>query len=130
MPPPKKKKQPTNLEKAEILESLSEAMVQARKFLSDSNGKVTMRRMSKDAYVNAIYDLLGVKVDALKLPRDRYEDSYDTHGDSLYFSPSQLTEYQAIAQDAFARLLAEDFKPTTIRVNPKGTCRQKADKVD
>ena len=130
MPPPKKKKQPTDVEKAKILEDLSAVMVKARKYLSDSNGKVTIRRMSKDAYINSMYDLLGVRIDASKLPKDRYEEGYDTYGEALYFSPTQLLEYKVIARGALEELLlSNNAEPVTLTANPKDIVNKRLTKL-
>ena len=119
MPPPKKKKQPSNSEKAVALQDLSKSMVKARKYLGDSHGKVTMRRMSKAAYKNAIEDLLGVEINPEKLPDDHDEKSFDTYGASLYFSSGQLLEYLSVARKAFELLLHESSPAKTITYNPE-----------
>ena len=52
--PPKKKSQPKNAEKADFLDDLAQTMVLARKKLSDSGGKITMRRLNRREYRNTI----------------------------------------------------------------------------
>ena len=63
--PPEKKKQASNEEKAEFLDDLSETMVLARKALSDSGGKITMRRLNRREYQNTIKELTDEKDDLL-----------------------------------------------------------------
>lgn len=119
MPPPKKKKQPSNEEKAKVLNGLSKTMVQARAYLNDSHGKVTMRRLSKTAYKNTIKDLLGVEVNSERLPNDGGEKTYDTFGASLYFSSGQLLEYISLARNALEIVLIKNSEPKVYHYNPK-----------
>ena len=91
--PPEKKKQPESNEKADFLESLSNTMVDARKVLSDSGGKITMSRLNKREYQNSIDALLGVKLDEKFLPADGGSGDFDTVGASLFLSSSKLEEY-------------------------------------
>ena len=55
--PPEDSQQPGNKEKANFLDDLSRTMVTARKVLSDSGGKITMRRLNKRDYQNSIESL-------------------------------------------------------------------------
>jgi hypothetical protein len=45
--PPEDKKQPTQAHKTEFLDHLSQAMVTARKALTDQSGVITMRRLNR-----------------------------------------------------------------------------------
>ena len=68
--PPEKKRQPKNAEKADFLDDLAQTMVLARKKLSDSGGKITMRRLNRREYRNTIEYLTGVNLDVSSLPSD------------------------------------------------------------
>ena len=68
--PPEDSEQPGNTEKADFLDDLARTMVAARKALSDSGGKITMRRLNRREYRNTIEQLTGVKVDVGSLPTD------------------------------------------------------------
>ena len=57
--PSKDSEQPYNEEKADFLDDLSRTMVTARKVLSDSGGRITMRRLNKRDYQNSIENLRG-----------------------------------------------------------------------
>ena len=61
--PPEDSEQPGNTEKADFLDDLARTMVTARQALSDSGGKITMRRLNRREYRNTIEQLTGVKVD-------------------------------------------------------------------
>ena len=60
--PPEDSEQPDNTEKADFLDDLAKTMVVARRALSDSGGKITMRRLNRREYLNTIERLTGVKV--------------------------------------------------------------------
>ena len=98
--PPEKKKQPTNDEKANFLDDLAATMVDARKVLSDSGGKITMRRLNRREYQNTIREALGVEVDVKDLPQDGGGGSYDTSGSSQFISSDQFEKYLEIGRKA------------------------------
>ncbi len=68
--PPEDSPQPGNLDKANFLDDLAQTMVTARQVLSDSGGKITMRRLNRREYRNTIEQLTGVKIDVGSLPTD------------------------------------------------------------
>ena len=78
--PPNDSEQPGNSEKTDFLDALAQAMVDARKKLSDSGGKITMRRLNQREYRNTIQQLTGVKVDVNSLPTDGGSGAFDTVG--------------------------------------------------
>ncbi len=118
--PPEDKKQPKSHEKADFLESLSNTMVDARKVLSDSGGKITMSRLNKREYQNSLDALLGVKLDEKFLPADGGSGDFDTVGASLFLSSSKLEEYLKSGRKAldefFLRRAAQNVKPFVYRV--------------
>ena len=63
--PPEDSPQPGNLDKANFLDDLAQTMVTARQVLSDSGGKITMRRLNRREYRNTIEQLTGVKIDVV-----------------------------------------------------------------
>ena len=124
--PPEKKKQPTNDEKANFLDALAATMVDARKVLSDSGGKITMRRLNRREYQNTIREALGVEVDVKDLPQDGGGGSYDTSGSSQFISSDQFEKYLEIGRKAldefFERQKNKGFtKPMAYRVEPEKT---------
>ena len=80
--PPEDSEQPGNTEKADFLDDLARTMVTARQALSDSGGKITMRRLNRREYRNTIEHLTGVKVDVGSLPSDGGSGTFDTVGSS------------------------------------------------
>lgn len=130
--PPEKKKQPESNEKADFLESLSNTMVDARKVLSDSGGKITMSRLNKREYQNSIDALLGVKLDEKVLPADGGSGDFDTVGASLFLSSSKLEEYLKSGRKAldefFLKRAARNVKPFVYRVEPEITINRERNK--
>ena len=98
--PPEKKPQPDNAVKADFLDDLSRTMVDARRILSDSGGKITMRRLNRREYKNTIRDLLGVEIDVRDLPSDVGSGTFDTVGSSLFMSSDQFEQYLILGRKA------------------------------
>ena len=96
--PPKKNSKISDDEKTAFLADLSVQMVEARKILSDSGGKIAMRRLNRREYQNTIKSLLGVRPDVSDLPDDQAAAEFDTMGGSLFFSSDQLEQFLAIAR--------------------------------
>jgi len=118
--PPEKKKQPTEIEKSDFLDNLSETLVTARKILSDADGVSTIRRLSRREYENTLHDLLGIQISAEALPSDHSNESYDTIGSSLYMSSSQIDNYRKISLSAIKeamKVATADHKLMTRRID-------------
>ena len=107
--PPEESKQPEREAKTEFLDSLSHTLMAARHSLSDSGGKVTMRRLNRREYKNTIRDLLGVDIKVGELPADGGAGTFDTVGSSLFMSSDQFEQYLALGRQAldehFARTI-------------------------
>ncbi|EDM27053.1 hypothetical protein LNTAR_07409 [Lentisphaera araneosa HTCC2155] len=124
--PPEDKKQPKNDEKAEFLDELALTMVKAREVLSDSGGKITMRRLNRREYQNTMQEILGVTVDVEALPEDGGGGAYDTSGSTQFLSSDQFEQYLKMGKTA----VLEAFKlrenkafssPMVFRVEPEET---------
>ena len=136
--PPEKKKQPEQAEKADFLDDLALTMVTARKVLSDSGGKITMRRLNKRDYQNSIESLLGVRLSKELLPDDGDSGDFDTVGASLFLTSDKFEQYLKIGRHAidefFERQAARSAKPFVYRVEPEETLnvaqRERVDRND
>ena len=108
--PPEDEKQPQAVEKTNFLDDLSRTLAAARGRLSDSRGKITMRRLNRREYKNTIRDLLGVDLRVNELPADGGAGTFDTVGSSLFMSSDQFEQYLALGRQAldehFARFIA------------------------
>lgn len=98
--PPRTAKPVESELKLELLSDLSQALVIARKSLSDQRGRIAMRRLSRREYAHTIRDLLGVEPDVTYLPEDGKSGSLDTVGSGLFMSSDQIEQYLAVARRA------------------------------
>ncbi|MDC0065339.1 DUF1592 domain-containing protein [Verrucomicrobia bacterium] len=130
--PPEKKPQPKNAEKADFLDDLVQTMVFARKKLSDSGGKITMRRLNRREYHNTIESLTGVNLDVSSLPSDGGTGTFDTVGASQFISSDQFEQYLKLGRiaidEVFERRKLPSSKPFTFRVEPEKTINPKNEK--
>ena len=130
--PPNDSEQPGNSEKKDFLDALAQAMVDARKKLSDSGGKITMRRLNQREYRNTIQQLTGVKVDVNSLPTDGGSGAFDTVGASQFISSDQIEQYLKLGRstidEAFERQGAMGQETKTFRVEPENTVNGKSRK--
>ena len=127
--PPEDSQQPGNAEKADFLDDLARTMVTARQVLSDSGGKITMRRLNRREYRNTIEHLTGVKVDVGSLPSDGGSGTFDTVGSSQLISSDQFEQYLKLGRqaidEAFERQATEKQPPRVFRVEPENTVNVK-----
>ncbi|MEY4483183.1 MAG: hypothetical protein RL693_635 [Verrucomicrobiota bacterium] len=98
--PPEDEKQPAGAAKADLLDDLANAMVAARRSLSDQNGVITMRRLNRREYRNTLRELLGVEINVSELPSDTGTGGFDTAGQNLFMSGNQFEQYQALGREA------------------------------
>ena len=123
--PPEDSEQPENTEKADFLDDLARTMVTARQTLSDSGGKITMRRLNRREYRNSIRQLTGANVDVDSLPLDGGSDTFDTVGASQFISSDQFEQYLKLGRqavdEAFERQAAQRRPTRVFRVEPEST---------
>ena len=89
--------------KLAFLEDLTAQMVQARRILGDSKGKIPLRRLNRREYANTIESLVGVRPDVSLLPADQTGAGFDTQGASLFISSNQIEQYLASAHEALSK---------------------------
>ncbi|MDH4452350.1 MAG: DUF1592 domain-containing protein [Verrucomicrobiota bacterium] len=111
--PPEDEKQPDAAVKTDFLDDLSRMLVTARAVLSDSGGKITMRRLNRREYKNTVRDLLGVDLRVNELPADGGAGTFDTVGSSLFMSSDQFVQYLALGRQALDEHFARFVVPTT-----------------
>ncbi|MDD9865358.1 MAG: DUF1587 domain-containing protein, partial [Verrucomicrobiales bacterium] len=123
--PPENKRQPKNVEKADFLDDLARAMVLARKKLSDSGGKITMRRLNRREYQNTIKALTGVSLNVESLLSDGGSGTFDTVGASQFISSDQFERYLKLGRvaidEALERRKNSASSPFVFRVEPETT---------
>ena len=127
--PPEDSPQPSNLDKADFLDDLAQTMVDARDALSDSGGKITMRRLNRREYRNTIEQLTGVKIDVASLPTDGGSGTFDTVGSSQFISGDQFEQYLKLGRQAIDEAIERQTVPQkpsqTFRVEPEDTVKAK-----
>jgi hypothetical protein len=105
--PPDDARQPSKTAKSDFLDNLSQTMVLARRTLSDTQGKITIRRLNRREYQNTIRDLLGVNVSVQDLPADGGTGTFDTVGSALFMSSDQFERYLELGRKALDHSLAK-----------------------
>ena len=104
--PPKDETQPAAQPKTDFLADLSQAMVVARKSLSDQHGAITMRRLNRREYANTLETLLGAEINVTELPSDTGPGGFDTVGSNLFMSANQFEQYKALGREALEEAFA------------------------
>ncbi len=104
--PPEDEPQPDPVAKTDFLDDLSNAMVTARRLLSDQHGAITMRRLNRREYRTTMRELLGVNLNVLDLPADVAAGSFDTVGANLFMSSNQFEQYLALGRSALREAFA------------------------
>ncbi len=103
--PPKSEPTPSKQALKGITLALSKHIAGAKAKHSAGGGK-PIRRLTRTEYVNTLYDLLGVRVDAEDLPEDRNVGSFDTEAVLLYTTDMHIQKCLSVAQDAAKRFIA------------------------
>lgn len=95
--PPKKKDQPADQERLEVLRVLRSEVKAARGRFESNGGKTVMRRLSNREYENTLEVLFGRRVDTLGLtadfPKEKTSRHIDTIGESLVTSGFLIDQY-------------------------------------
>ncbi len=118
--PPSDKDQPTAAERKRLL-----AWIEQDVFKLDPNnpdpGRVTIRRLNRTEYQNAVFDLLGVEYDTREIfPADDSGYGFDNNGDVLSISPLLMEKYIAAADEVVALALPKGAAAQVPRVDIDG----------
>ena len=121
--PPDEERQPGAKELADLLESLTDNLRDARKRLADSGGEVILRRLNQREYRQTIRSLLGVPVVEDLLPSDGSLEGFDTVGQAHSFSSLHLDRYLELGRRALDRAIPTGKqrtpKPVQFREDPE-----------
>lgn len=130
--PPSEKEQPNSQEKRKLMSWIETEIFKLDPRNPDP-GRVTIRRLNREEYKNAVFDLLGVEYDTSEaFPPDDTGYGFDNIGDVLSISPLLMEKYLtaaeevvnlalpkgAAAQVPVFTVLGEDFKSPD---NPRRT---------
>ncbi len=97
MPPPDETA-PTEAERARFAEWVAAELARRVPALPADPGRVTVRRLSRGQWRNAVRDLLGIDAPIDGFPADDLGYGFDSIGDALSFSTLHLETYLAAAR--------------------------------
>jgi mono/diheme cytochrome c family protein len=123
MPPKEEVQRPTADESARVVEWLAARLKEGEAARMAAQAKVTYNRLTRDEYVNTIYDLLAVQYDA-KDPGNLLEDpewhGFERLGSVLTLSPSNIEKYLAAAETILNEAYPEPLPPRSKPIVPFG----------
>lgn len=136
--PPKKKPQPSSLEKAEFSTLVDESFIKVNCVGPKDPGRVTLRRLNRAEYNNTVRDLCGVTFrPAEDFPSDDVGYGFDNIGDVLSLPPILLEKYLTAADAVLGAAVVpagtvisskQTFKPQNLVIVPR-TDRRGNDKI-
>ena len=103
--PPEDADQPDKDDLADVLETLTSDLAEARKRLTDAGGETVIRRLNRREYAETIRHLFGVPIETELLPEDAEIDGFDTLGQAQSFSSLHLERYLDLGRRALDRTL-------------------------
>ena len=106
--PPEDVKQPSKHDLTEIIDHLSQGMIDSRNQLADTGGRPTIRRINKREYKIIMKELLGQEVDLKEFPDDDLVDGFDTVGGALTMSSLHLNKFLTTSQQLLTSLEPHD----------------------
>lgn len=106
--PPKERDAPSEGEKRLFGDDLSPHLASAH----EAQKGTVLRRLNRREYANTLNDLLGIRIDAAsRLPEDGRSGEFDTIGESLGISMSQMRNYLDAATLAIDTAIAKGTVP-------------------
>lgn len=115
--PPSDEAQPSAAEKQKLLSWIESAVFKLDPKNPDP-GRVTIRRLNRNEYRYAVFDLLGVEYDTTEtFPPDDTGYGFDNIGDVLSISPLLLEKYLTAAEEVVGLALPDDASAQAPRVD-------------
>lgn len=115
--PPSDEAQPSAEEKRKLLSWIESTVFKLDPKKPDP-GRVTIRRLNREEYRNAVFDLLGVEYDTTEtFPPDDTGYGFDNIGDVLSMSPLLMEKYLTAAEEVVNLALPEDASAQVPRVD-------------
>ena len=123
--PPASESKPSEQALKEVTLALTKHIAAAKAKHSSGGGK-PIRRLTRTEYVNTLYDLLGVHVDAEELPEDRNVGSFDTEATLLYTTDMYIQKCLTVAEDAAKRFIASrNLRPSRKKLKIRTKTRKR-----
>ncbi|MEO5716122.1 MAG: DUF1592 domain-containing protein [Luteolibacter sp.] len=118
--PPSDKEQPSAIERKQLLSWIERDVFKLDPENPDP-GRVTIRRLNRTEYQNAVYDLLGVEYDTREVfPADDTGYGFDNIGSVLSISPLLMEKYISAADEVVALALPDGAAAQVPRVDIDG----------
>lgn len=118
--PPSDEDQPDTIEKRKLLSWIERDVFKLDPANPDP-GRVTIRRLNRSEYRNAVYDLLGVEYDTRDIfPPDDTGHGFDNIGDVLSISPLLMEKYIAASEEVVNLALPKDSSAQVPRFDAEG----------
>lgn len=119
MPPPGMPR--PNLATVNAFVTFLENQLDQAALASPNPGTVSLHRLNRAEYANAMKDVLGVDVDAAALlPRDDISSGFDNIANVLKVSPSFLDQYIAAAREVSRRAIGHPPPTEPVKVTLQG----------
>lgn len=114
--PPKNKPRPSAQDIADLTQWINERVARAETKQRASQGRVVLRRLNRNEYVNTVRDLLDVQVDLSDLlPESTTTSGFDNTADSLHVSTYLMDSYLAAADRVLDAAIANGPRPHTVK---------------
>lgn len=114
--PPSDEGQPSAEEKRKLLTWIESSVFKLDPKKPDP-GRVTIRRLNREEYRNAVFDLLGIEYDTAEaFPPDDTGYGFDNIGDVLSISPLLMEKYLTAAEEVVNLALPDDASAQVPRV--------------
>ena len=118
--PPSDKDQPSFAEKRELMSWIEKDVFKLDPTNPDP-GRVTIRRLNRTEYQNAVFDLLGVEYDTREVfPADDTGYGFDNIGDVLSISPLLMEKYISAADEVVDLALPKGASAQVPRIDIDG----------
>jgi mono/diheme cytochrome c family protein len=131
--PPEEEPRPASAELIEVLKSLTDSLIIARRRLTDNGGQFTMRRLNQREYANSIRELFGFELSPDLIPADGEFEKFDTVGREQFFSSNHFEKYyelgKKVAAEGFRWSGASLGKAKTNRTHPEAQVTEKTRKT-
>lgn len=122
--PPEDEKQPSPEQLKRIVAWLTDSLQKAREAARDNVGKVVLRRLNRNEYLNTTRDLFGFKMTdfdpTTTFPADDAVDGFDNNGEGLVTSDYLMRNYLAAARKIADKAIRPGPRPEKIHYRAEG----------
>ncbi len=114
--PPLKRPRPLPQDIDSLTSWINQRVAKAEADQSASQGRVVLRRLNRNEYVNTVRDLLGVQVDLKDLlPLSTSTSGFDNSAEALHVSTYLMENYLAAADRVLDAAIANGPRPQTVK---------------